>query len=79
MYFNTYFEGYDSVKDSTLANDILKFIEPYTSFTDYLDLIYKPEYNNKYQSLIKIETFKYLKNKRKLANLKLDDITKYMV
>jgi hypothetical protein len=79
MYFNKYFEGYDSVQDSTLANDILAFVKPDTSFTDYLDLLYKPEYNNKYKSLIDIQTFKYLKNKKKLNELTLDDITKYMV
>lgn len=78
MYFNKYFEGYDSVKDSTLANDILKFIKPDTSFTDYLDLINKPEYNNKYKALTEFETFKFLKNKRKSIELTLDDITKYM-
>jgi hypothetical protein len=78
MYFNKYFEGYDSVKDSTLANDILKFIKPDTSFTDYLDLINKPVYNNTYKTLTEFDTFKFLKNKRKSADLTLDDITKYM-
>jgi uncharacterized protein YpmS len=79
MYFNKYFEGYNSndADDVKLANDILNYMSPRVAFSEYVDFL--SEKDNKYRALPNFTTYQEFINKSKKNNLTLDDITKYMV